>query len=83
MTEPMSNANGTIPISSRQMVRFTTNVLVEIALQCADGVRVEGRYGDRVKYSPYGPSHDVCRPVRRGAVCIVRRAAAGNVPNLP
>ena len=51
MTEPMSNVNGTIPISSRQMVRFTPNVPVEIALQCADGVRVEGRYGDRVKYT--------------------------------
>jgi len=51
MTEPMSNANGTIPISSRQMVRFTPNVPVEIALRCADGVRVEGRYGDRVKYT--------------------------------
>lgn len=45
------NVNGTIPISSRQMVRFAPNVPVEIALQCADGVRVEGRYGDRVKYT--------------------------------
>jgi len=51
MIEPMSNVNGTIPISSRQMVRFTPNVPVEIALQCPDGVRVEGRYGDRVKYT--------------------------------
>ena len=33
------------------MVRFTPNVPVEIALQCTDGVRVEGRYGDRVKYT--------------------------------
>jgi len=33
------------------MVRFAPNVPVEIALQCADGVRVEGRYGDRVKYT--------------------------------
>jgi hypothetical protein len=47
----MSNVNGTKPISSRQMVRFAPNVPVEIALQCADGVRVEGRYGDRVKYT--------------------------------
>lgn len=51
MTEPMSDVNGTVPISSRQMVRFVPNVPVEIALQCADGVRVEGRYGDRVKYT--------------------------------
>lgn len=51
MTEPMSNIHGTIPISSRQMVRFTPNVPVEIALQCADGVRIEGRYGDLVKYA--------------------------------
>ena len=43
--------NGTIPISSRKMVRFTPNMPVEIALQSTDGVRVEGRYGDRVKYT--------------------------------
>jgi hypothetical protein len=51
MTEPMSNVNGTIPISSRQMVRFVPNMPVEIALQCTDGVRIAGRYGDRVKYT--------------------------------
>ena len=43
--------NGTIPISSRKMVRFTPNMPVEVALQCTDGVRIEGRYGDRVKYT--------------------------------
>jgi len=43
--------NGAIPISSRKMVRFTPNLPVEIALQCTDGVRIEGRYGDRVKYT--------------------------------
>jgi len=43
--------NGAIPISSRKMVRFTPNMPVEIALQCTDGVRIEGRYGDRVKYT--------------------------------
>ena len=43
--------NGTIPISSGKMVRFTPNLPVEVALQCTDGVRVEGRYGERVKYT--------------------------------
>ena len=43
--------NGAIPISSRKMVRFTANLPVEIALQFTDGVRIEGRYGDRVKYT--------------------------------
>jgi len=33
------------------MVRFTPNMPVEVALQCTDGVRIEGRYGDRVKYT--------------------------------
>jgi len=33
------------------MVRFTPDLPVEIALQCTDGVRIEGRYGDRVKYT--------------------------------
>jgi hypothetical protein len=51
MTEPRINQNGTIPISSRKMVRFQANVPIEIALQGTDGVRVEGRYGDRVKYT--------------------------------
>ena len=50
MTE-MILQNGAIPISSRNMVRFTANVPVEIALECMDGVRVEGRYGDRIKYT--------------------------------
>ena len=43
--------NGAIPISSRRMVRFTPNMPVEVALQCTDGMRIEGRYGDRVKYT--------------------------------
>jgi hypothetical protein len=51
MTEPIPNQNGAIPISSRKMVRFAANVPAEVALQCTDGVRVEGRYGDRVRYS--------------------------------
>jgi len=51
MTEPMRERNGAIPISSRKMVRFAANLPIEIALQCVDGVRVEGRYGDRVKYT--------------------------------
>ena len=51
MTETILNQNGVIPISSRKMVRFAANVPIEIALQCVDGVRVEGRYGDRVKYT--------------------------------
>jgi len=51
MTESMPNGNGAIPISSRKMVRFLANVPIVIALQCVDGVRVEGRYGDRVKYT--------------------------------
>jgi len=33
------------------MVRFAANVPIEIALQCVDGVRVEGRYGNRVRYT--------------------------------
>ena len=51
MTEPMPHQNGVVPISSGRMVRFATNVPTEIALQCVDGVRIEGRYGDRVKYT--------------------------------
>jgi hypothetical protein len=51
MNESLPNQNGAIPISSRKMVRFTPNVPVEIGLQSTDGVRVEGRYGDRVKYT--------------------------------
>jgi len=51
MTEPRINQNGTIPISSRKMVRFAANMPVEIALQSVDGMRIEGRYGDRVKYT--------------------------------
>jgi hypothetical protein len=51
MNESLPNQNGAIVISSRKMVRFTPNIPVEIALQCTDGVRVEGRYGDRVKYT--------------------------------
>ena len=51
MMESISNQNGAIPISSGKMVRFAANVPVEMALQCVDGVRVEGRYGDRVKYT--------------------------------
>jgi hypothetical protein len=33
------------------MARFVANVPVEIALRCLDGTRVEGRYGDRVRYT--------------------------------
>ena len=51
MSEPMPNQNGPIPISSRKMVRFTANIPAEVALQSTDGVRVEGRYGDRIKYT--------------------------------
>jgi hypothetical protein len=51
MNESLPNQNAAIPISSRKMLRFTPNVPVEIALQCTDGVRIEGRYGDRAKYT--------------------------------
>ena len=51
MNESLPTQNGAIPISSRKMVRFTPNVPVEVALQCTDGVRVDGRYGDCVKYT--------------------------------
>ncbi len=51
MTELIPNQNGAIPISSRKMVRFAANIPIEIALLCPDGIRVEGRYGDRVKYA--------------------------------
>ena len=51
MTETMPKQNGVIPISSRKMVRFAANIPAEVALQCTDGVRIEGRYGDRVKYT--------------------------------
>jgi hypothetical protein len=33
------------------MARFVANVPIEIALRCIDGTRVEGRYGDRVRYT--------------------------------
>jgi len=51
MTETIPIQNGAVPISSRKMVRFAANMPVEVALQCVDGIRVEGRYGDRVKYT--------------------------------
>ena len=51
MTETAPHQNGAIPISSGKMVRFIANVPMEVALQSVDGVRVEGRYGDRVKYT--------------------------------
>jgi hypothetical protein len=51
MAEPRLHQNGPIPISSRKMVRFAANIPVDIALQGVDGIRVEGRYGDRVKYT--------------------------------
>ena len=51
MTEPQPNQNGVTPISSRKMVRFPINVPVKIALQHIGGMRVEGRYGDRFKYT--------------------------------
>ena len=47
----MVTQNGAVPISSGRMVRFAANVPVEVALQCVDGVRVQGRYGDRIKYT--------------------------------
>src|SRR6266550_1663831 len=51
MTESIPEQNRAIPISSGKMVRFAASMPVEIALQCTDGVRIEGRYGDRVKYT--------------------------------
>lgn len=51
MTETIPIQNGAVPISSRKMVRFAANTPVEVALQRVDGIRVEGRYGDRVKYT--------------------------------
>lgn len=51
MTESQSTENGATPISSGNMARFVANVPVEIALRCIDGTRVEGRYGDRVRYT--------------------------------
>lgn len=51
MQENKSAENGTIPISSAKMVRFAANIPLEIALQSVDGVRVDGRYGDRIKYT--------------------------------
>jgi hypothetical protein len=51
MTESIAAQSRAIPISSGKMVRFAANMPLEIALQCTDGVRIEGRYGDRVKYT--------------------------------
>jgi hypothetical protein len=51
MTESIPIQDGARPISSRKMVRFAANMPVDVALQCVDGIRVEGRYGDRVKYT--------------------------------
>jgi hypothetical protein len=50
MTESMPELNGATSISSRNIVRFAVNVPIEVALQCIDGIRIEGRYGDRVKF---------------------------------
>jgi hypothetical protein len=51
MTETTQQQPPAIPISSARMVRFIANIPIEIALQCTDGIRVEGRYGDRMKYT--------------------------------
>ena len=51
MRESQSTENGATPISSGNMARFVANVPVEIALRSIDGTRVEGRYGDRVRYT--------------------------------
>jgi len=51
MRESIAEQSRTIPISSGKMVRFAANMPLEVALVCTDGVRVEGRYGDRVKYT--------------------------------
>ncbi len=51
MTKAESVQDGMIPISSRKMVRFTPNTPSEIALQSVDGIRIEGRYGDRIQYT--------------------------------
>jgi hypothetical protein len=50
MTESIPEPNQAIPISSRNIVHFAVNVPIEVALQCTDGIRIEGRYGDRIKY---------------------------------
>lgn len=34
-----------------EILRFETNVPVEVALRFSDGKHVEGRYGDQVMYS--------------------------------
>jgi hypothetical protein len=34
-----------------EILRFDTNVPVEVALRFSDGKHVEGRYGDQVMYS--------------------------------
>jgi hypothetical protein len=51
MTESIAEQSRAIPISSGRMVRFAANMPLEIALLCTDGVRIERRYGDRVKYT--------------------------------
>jgi hypothetical protein len=51
MMESIAEQSRAIPISSGKMVRFAANMPLEVALVCTDGVRVEGRYGDRVKYT--------------------------------
>ena len=51
MTESQSTENGATPTSSGNMARFVANVPIEIALRYIDGTRVEGRYGDRVRYT--------------------------------
>jgi hypothetical protein len=37
-----------------EILRFDTNVPVEVALRFSDGKHVEGRYGDQVMYSLEG-----------------------------
>src|SRR4051812_44458798 len=49
MTE--SSNNGPVSIRSGKMVRFAANVPVEVAVQNVEGIRIQGRYGDRIKYT--------------------------------
>jgi hypothetical protein len=67
MTETILNQNGVTPISSGKMVRFAANVPIEIALQCVDGVRVEGRY------RPFGYISETSKMQTAEAVAQIRR----------
>ena len=82
MTNSASNHTGAIPISSGRMVRFAANIPVEIALQCLDGTRIEGRATAIASNTRLPTIAHVCGSVRRGTYPRTRDTAGRTFPGL-